>query len=49
MFPSYIAPDFDFLQPQEYYIVARPCEIDNYFLELLHLTLITTEFDQYAD
>jgi hypothetical protein len=47
MFPSYIAPDFDFLQPQEYYIVARPSKVDNYFLELLYLILIT-EVNQYA-
>ena len=47
--PSHIATDFNFLQPQEYYyIVARPSKIDNYFLELLRLILIT-EVNQYAD
>jgi hypothetical protein len=47
MFPSYITPDFDFLQPSEDF-VARSSKIDNYFLELLHLIFVT-EANQYAD
>lgn len=48
MFPSYVGPGHDFLQPQEYYSVARPSKIDNYFLELLYLILVTTEANKYA-
>lgn len=49
MFPSYIAPGFDFLQPHEYYISARPSKIDNYFLGILHPILDIIEANQYAD
>lgn len=49
MFPSYIATGFDFLQPHEYYISARPSKIDNYFLGILHPILDIIEANQYAD